>query len=215
MEKTYLDKLMDIISPDYCYFCGKIGDIACPGCLNKQNNKGYSVETSAKSGILREIFVSDRDGVLRKIVDDYKFMNMKRNYRLLAVIFSRVLLENIPFSSRDKIILVPIPTAKNHIRERGFDHIDLLVDEISKITGIRVEKVLQRSAGGRQRGASAKKRAEQAARAFKTNIELDPKKIYLLVDDIKTTGSTLNEAAKVLQKAGAKKIWVSYILKQK
>jgi len=65
-----------------------------------------------------------------------------------------------------------------------------------------------------QRGAGRRTRTEQAKKAFQCATSLDPKAIYILVDDVITTGATVKYAAKTLLDAGASTVWVASISRQ-
>ena len=104
-------------------------------------------------------------------------------------------------------ILVPLPTIRKHIRERGFDHIALLC----RRTGFPVERLLVRKNDTVQVGSDMVKRKEQARRAYgvKGDIRLDKK--YLLVDDVWTTGSSMMAACEVMRAQGVKNLAIAVI----
>jgi competence protein ComFC len=106
-------------------------------------------------------------------------------------------------------LLVPLPTIGRHIRERGFDHIKLIV----KNTGLPYETILQRKNSAVQVGASAEKRREQAKTAYTAKHAVNPETEYILFDDVWTTGSSLLAAREVLIKAGAQKVSVAVLAK--
>jgi ComF family protein len=150
-----------------------------------------------------------------KIVDDYKFNNRQDNHEILAEMLRRSL-ESIIRDFELDFCLVPLPTNTNHIRTRGFDHISLIGKQLAKSLNMSFNnKILVRAKNTTQRGKTAKERSKQADRAYKINGELDSDKVYILFDDIKTTGSTLKSAARLLRAAGAEEIWAVYILRQK
>ena len=89
------------------------------------------------------------------------------------------------------VIIVPIPTVSGHVRERGFDHMSLIARRFAKRRGLPVASVLRRITSTKQRDASRTKRIAQAKAAFECPRQLDSEKIYLLLDDVMTTGSTM------------------------
>lgn len=101
--------------------------------------------------------------------------------------------------------LVPLPTIRKHIRERGFDHIKLLC----KKTGFSFEEVLKRKNNTVQVGASGEQRQKQAKEAYSVNKVSDKK--YLLVDDVWTTGSSMLAACEVMREAGTKNLAIAVI----
>ena len=103
-------------------------------------------------------------------------------------------------------VLVPLPTIRRHIRERGFDHIGLLC----KKTGLPIERVLARVNNSVQVGANTEMRRRQAAEAYRA-VNVDANKKYLLVDDVWTTGSSMLAACDVMRAAGSKNLAIAVI----
>lgn len=103
-------------------------------------------------------------------------------------------------------VLVPLPTIRRHIRERGFDHIGLLC----KKTGLPIERVLVRVNNSVQVGANTEMRRRQAAEAYRA-VNVDANKKYLLVDDVWTTGSSMLAACDVMRAAGSKNLAIAVI----
>ncbi len=104
-------------------------------------------------------------------------------------------------------LLVPVPTATSRVRQRGYDHAEMLAMEASKRSNINYANLLARLGQAHQVGAKRGERNRQMSGAFRA---IHPERIkgkhVVLVDDIVTTGATLREAARVLKKAGARKI---------
>ncbi len=105
--------------------------------------------------------------------------------------------------------LVPIPLSRRKLRRRGFNQASLIAHEISRQTGILVyENLLFRVRDTKaQKKLNDKERKNNLKRAFKTEankVQLDH---ILLIDDIYTTGSTMNEAAGELKRAGAAEVY--------
>jgi len=106
-------------------------------------------------------------------------------------------------------LLIPVPLHPKRLRERGFNQSLLLVKALSHRTGIPYEKRLlqkkrqtlpQVELSGRER----EKEVRNSFRIIKREALLG--KTILLVDDVYTTGATVNECAKVLLAAGAERI---------
>ena len=215
MKNTLMDKILDLISPHHCYYCGKLGSNWCGACHNSYLPRPKIKVFSHRSLIKKEIFLSERDGILMKIVDDYKFNNRKDNHEILLEMLTQSLESTI---SQDvyNFCLIPLPTNTSHIRARGFDHINIIAKKLAKTLQIDFnDKILIRAKNTTQRGKTATERRKQAEKAYKVTGEIKSDKIYILFDDIKTTGSTLKSSAKLLRSAGAEEIWAVYILRQK
>lgn len=109
------------------------------------------------------------------------------------------------------MLVVPLPTIERHIRERGFDHIDLLVKKFVRLNACRRSRALIRGNNAVQVGASEEKRIEQAKTAYIPKNDIDRDANYLLVDDVWTTGSSMLAACSALQKAGCKNLNIAVI----
>ena len=102
-----------------------------------------------------------------------------------------------------------MPLHKSRYRERGFNQSEIVAEEVSKITDLSVLKnALKRKKNTKdQTNLSPQQREENVKGAFVvTQPEMINGKKIILVDDVITTGATLNECARMLKQAGAEKI---------
>ena len=122
-----------------------------------------------------------------------------------------------------KIVLVPLPTIRKHIRERGFDHTLRLCFELENFLQKRLEKLgikveyedlLVRKNKTVQVGKEKKERVKQAEKAYgiREGIKIENKTLYILVDDVTTTGASLTAAKKILQ---ANLVWAAVLMKER
>ena len=192
-----------------------MGDPICEKCLKSRCNFGNSLSRS-DSIISKEFYLSKRSGELQKIVDEFKFQSKKQNAYYLAKLLSDFLLSNSEFiNNREKLVLIPVPTLSNHIRERGLDHTELLTCQLAKNLKIEKSALIKRMAKTTQRGKNFKTRQIQAKNSYEfIGEKLSKNKIYVILDDIRTTGATLNSIANLLHQNGAKEIWAFYLLQQ-
>lgn len=125
-----------------------------------------------------------------------------------------------PLATFDKVAVVPIPMHKKKLKERGFNQAEVLARSFCQLTGLR----LRRNGLARVKqtqalfGLSREERLETVKDAFVVGKDfsfgmlrkrnLRPRASVLLVDDIYTTGATVNAAIEVLQKAGIKVVGV-------
>ena len=194
---TTLDWILDIIFPCYCKGCGKIGSLFCSCCIFDNLKKNRPFYTNSDP-YFRNIFVCGmRTGLLSEIISEYKFLSRRRySYSL-----SEMLYYTISKYSKEKYIIVPLPTISKHIRSRGFDHIMRLARGFSAISGFPVCPVLVRDKTAVQVGSRAKERLRQAKEAYKINpkVTLDLESHYLLLDDVWTTGASMRAARDILE----------------
>jgi ComF family protein len=113
-----------------------------------------------------------------------------------------------PFVPRgQKYVIVPIPTATSRVRQRGYDQANLIARELARITGVAYSPVLRRSGQFHQRGSNRDQRTSQLQGAYRVAKPFDVlDRQVILIDDVLTTGSTLEAAANVIKAAGAKRI---------
>src|SRR5919199_1309080 len=218
---TMIDKLLSYIAPHPCYSCRKIGSILCDYCkydiiedefsgcvVCGGTNLGRGLCTSCSPLFSRGWCVGERTDVLRKIIDDYKFERMYEAHKILA----ELLANRLPVLPEDCII-VPIPTIPSHIRQRGYDHTLLIAKYLAQLKKVKYESLIQRNQYSVQRGRTKKDRHLQAERAFMV-AKMPENPTILLIDDIVTTGATLQAAASLLHQHGAKEVWVACIARQ-
>lgn len=105
-------------------------------------------------------------------------------------------------------LIVPIPLHKKRRKERGYNQAEILANELGKRTGIPVDaRALKRiKETSPQKKLNDKGRRQNIKGAFASERKIAGKTI-VLVDDIYTTGSTLDEAARTLYQNGAEKVY--------
>jgi len=107
-------------------------------------------------------------------------------------------------------VIIPIPIHRKRKQKRGYNQAEILAEELSKVSGIPVEKkVLIRSIDTvPQKELNEGMRMQNLQSAFMVDRE-KTKKIHrvLLVDDILTTGTTLNVCSRLLKTAGVGKVF--------
>ncbi|MCL2085345.1 hypothetical protein FWH09_00175 [Candidatus Saccharibacteria bacterium] len=197
--------IFNLLAPDYCYFCGSIGHSVCEPCFDRLLGccKNYNTWTTS--------FVAsskDASPELFELIKHFKYYSV----RSLAIPLARLLSFSLPDSKN--IVLIPAPTAPKHIRIRSLDHTAKLARHIARTKNWQYQKLLLRTNSSRQVGSDSKTRLSQAKNAYKVNprIPIDPTKTYLIIDDITTTGATLDACKKLLLSAGAKKVSTAVLL---
>lgn len=146
--------------------------------------------------------------LLRDSITSFKFY--KKRY--LGKIFGELLTDKIFYLGLNKKVdlILPVPIHKKTLVQRGFNQVELLADEISSNTKIQVEKdnLIKVKATMEQARLDRSSRATNLADSFAIKSpEVLKDKNILILDDVITTGSTVEECARVLKEAGAKKIY--------
>ena len=141
------------------------------------------------------------EGLARKLIHRLKYESVRRAAIALA--------EQMLFlPSGEEEIIVPVPTDKKRERRRGFNQSALLARHIGKALGMQVIEALVRVDERRpQTGLPANERRRNLIGCMAASEAVSGKKV-LLVDDVCTTGATLQEAARALYAAGARSVGV-------
>ena len=155
-----------------------------------------------------------RDEVIRHMVWALKYRRNRRVAQTFAVLLYDFLIEEFSdlsvYSDFYKPILVPIPLYRKRFRERGFNQSELLAKELVKIDNFCVldTNILQKIKNTpHQTNLHRHKRLKNVIDSFGVkNPDTIKNRNLVVLDDVTTTGATLNEAKKILLKAGAKKV---------
>ena len=221
-----LEALLSPIAPHHCSRCGKNGTVLCLNCKNyiTEYPDSTCIVCHAPSSILnicsfhtlpygRAWCVAERSGVVQKLIDELKFERKREAFRVLAELLNEKLPE-LP----QETCLVPIPTAPRNIRRRGYDHMLIIVRELAKLRDLETAPLLVRKNNTTQHFApNAKARREQAKKFFEVSQKhiIKSQVNYVIVDDIFTSGATLQEAAVCLRQAGADLVSIAVIARQR
>ncbi|MBE6750478.1 MAG: ComF family protein [Ruminococcaceae bacterium] len=220
--KKFLGLLSEILFPNICVGCGEIleqDEYLCDYCF-EMSKRCLADKLCLKCGLpknrcacKRAVFCFDgaiapfyNDGPVRIAMHKFKF----RRKEHFAEFFAREMALCIKqcFSDVSFDFVCCVPMSKIGKIKRGYNQSELLSFEISKILGIRHFKDCLQTVGKKktQHLLSFEDRVKNVRDVFKCNRNINGKTV-LLVDDIKTTGATLNECAKQLLIAGASKVY--------
>jgi ComF family protein len=132
---------------------------------------------------------------------------------VLTDLFYESVIQNEQFQSQIQVgewVFAPIPLSSIKLRKRGYNQAEILAQELVKKFNFPVQNLLSRARETKtQVGLTNLQRKLNIKEAFELKIqkaEYGGLNIFL-IDDVVTTGSTLLEAAKILKKAGAKKVF--------
>jgi ComF family protein len=215
----YIDKFLGLLAPHICKACQTTGATLCECCIINITKQKFPacvvcghLITSKKRGNLCNICVKSlpfdriyavgwRQPALRQLVGDYKYFSQRSS----APVIAKLLDQTLP-KLTNNVVIVPVPTIRKHIRQRGFDHNLLVGRQLAKIRHLSLNRWLIRQDNSVQHQASLIQRQFQAERAFMVKSGLALPDTVLLLDDIWTTGATLSAAAKLLKKHGVKTV---------
>lgn len=217
MEKQYLlplkHSLFNLIFPPVCIHCGKRikkqDDFLCCDCLDKIE---YLLPIITKvEGLSYDylICVAKYSEVVVSIIYNLKFFDLSSIGDYIAKLIYQQIRKAKLFLDVNVIIPVPLHSARK--RERGYNQSSLIAEKLAILLKCECrEDIIERVNNTlSQASLDHEKREGNINQAFKLkkNIDLKHKSIILL-DDVFTTGSTVQECCKVLKKAEPEKIIV-------
>ena len=133
-----------------------------------------------------------------------------RNLRALAAPLARLMNNYLSANPLPGEALVPVPLHGKKLRERGYNQSGLLAKHLSKLTGLPLVDnclVRQRQTPPQARTANVEERRNNVAGAFTCrNDDLRGRQV-LLIDDVSTSGATLDACAWALKEAGVVSVW--------
>ena len=193
-------QLLSCTGSDYCGRCGRdaskfaLLEGACPNCQGKE----FHFDSIARSGIYRE--------VLQQMI--LAFKNGRTELDSTVGFLGNSVLEGSGFYN-DIELFVPVPLHFSRRLARGYNQSHILAKKLKHPSAkINSDLVRIRRTKIQPAMASPRARAKNVAGAFavRRRHHFTNRKICL-IDDIKTTGATLNECAKTLKEAGASKVF--------
>ncbi len=158
-----------------------------------------------------------RQPIVRGMIWEWKFRGNHHAIDVLAQTGYEVLIETLSeegiFSGSSLPILLPIPSSKTSLAERGFWHVDLMGKKFAEIDGgnnfIHKNNILVRATDGvrQTRAKNKSERLKNLRDAYKIeHPEIIRDQLIILLDDITTTGATFSEAKRACLAAGARKV---------
>ncbi len=151
-----------------------------------------------------------RTPLIRALITEAKFKGNTRAQMLLGQAVREFIgewLDDVNGLEQRPVALIPIPLSKKRFRERGYNQ----VTEIARhaVVGNDIElmtHVLSRTRDTRAQTTLGKEaRKENLSGAFASQ-PLNPAFLYIVIDDVRTTGATLADAVRALQNAGAVRV---------
>jgi competence protein ComFC len=210
--RKIFEQIIGVLFPDKCIGCEKLNTLLCERCLI-QIPKAENLPQS----FIYPIF-NYRSPIIKEIIWRLKYKNVRR----LAPIMGHLLYEKIidvlsdelSFSEKEPVLLVDIPLHKSRLRERGYNQSELLVREIIKCDpqGIftYIPNILTRTRNTKPQARSEKRstRLTNLKNAFACKkSELVKGRVIVIIDDVTTTGATIEEAYATLSRTKPRKIF--------
>ncbi|MBZ9578056.1 ComF family protein [Patescibacteria group bacterium] len=221
--------ILDLLFPKFCISCGKEGSYLCQDCFSlidilerqycpfcpqpKVVIDGKTCNFCKRSKSLNGLYcaASYNNFIVKKLINQFKYEPYIKELSkpLSSSIIAHFINLNKVTTFND-FILIPIPLHKKKLKKRGFNQASEIAKELSKVLKIPffddiLIKIKQTPA---QVELKKEEREENIKGVFLCQKpELVMGKKIFLIDDIFTTGSTMEQCARLLQEAGAKEVW--------
>jgi competence protein ComFC len=213
---------LDLLFPKWCIGCGREGAFICPSCrelmprlvpplcprcgLPQPEGRlcpGCVSWPAAINGIRAPFRF---EGLVRTAVHQLKYQNL----RALSETLAGFLGDYLAVSPIPAAVLVPVPIHDRRLKERGYSQSRLLAQELSRLTGLPLVAdylIRERPAPPQARTETVAERRSNVAGAFTCRDRRLSNKPVLLIDDVATSGATLDACATALKAAGASSVW--------
>jgi len=192
------DGLLEIIKEPVCTRCGARAEAErslCAGCTGKRPHE--FLESN------RALFVYD--DITKRLIYNFKYLNHPE----IAEGLSKTMLgPNVRDYLRASDTLAYVPLHRRRLYGRGFNQAEAFAEKISAETGVPLVNLLSRRRDTKPQSAlDYHSRLENLTNAFEINKKTDIRgKDIVVVDDVYTTGATLEACAEALKKAGAARV---------
>ena len=212
-----VDFILNILFPPRCTYCNREGDFLCVSCLSKlkikalRGNMCYTKkekEFEYLDGVIYGVDYAENPQI-KSAVKQFKY----RFTQDLADVFGELMAQKLSELNMNKNrtnVLIPVPLHKKRLNYRGFNQAELLAESASKKANrTNVLNCLSRVRHTDQQAKLSKtERHKNLNNAFCVNdLNIDKESVYFVVDDVCTTGATLENCAKILKEQGIEKVY--------
>ncbi len=224
--------LLELFFPSFCLGCQSEGTFLCSDCEHTLEISEFNyclcsnqpLRLPGLTGKCNRCVNKKLTGLYSALPYKEKFLTKKLIYQFkyepyiksLARSLADILLEHLVLTKNlteeiwQNSILLPVPMEKSKQKERGYNQAQELAKELGHSLHVPTvfDNLIKIKKTEAQMKLKAKERSENLLGAFKVKNpgQIQDKKVFL-VDDVYTTGSTMEECAKVLKDAGAKQVW--------
>ncbi len=193
--QNFFCSILDQLFPRRCIGCQQEGIDACAACLS-------TLPQASKW--------MDIDGLHVWSAYDYNASGIDRyiqawKYRGVTT-FIGDWLALVVWPAIDADLIIPVPLHRRRLLERGFNQAETIAKHLGRVSGAPLSQAKRKRFTKAQAQCDGEERRRNVKGAFAIEEQAVRGKCVLLVDDVVTTGSTLNELAQALQAAGAKEV---------
>ena len=196
---NFINSALDYFFPPICGMCGEINEnYICNNCyenikkikkcvINEYNNRNFS----------KHLYIFRYEGIIRNKIIEYKFEDKGYLYKM----FAKIILSDKKTCNFIKKydVIIPVPISKKRKKKRGYNQSELVANELAQKLNqdIWTDIIIKKKDNKPQSELNKLERIKNVEDIYEINkpIEVKNKKV-LLLDDIYTTGSTVNEIAR-------------------
>ena len=215
MLKNFKGFIFDLLFPKFCLSCQREGNYLCEDCQSTLGvlNTHQKHQTHSPAGGLKDLYFAlpYQQPLIKNLIKLFKYQPFVKELviPLTSLIITHFQLIEKSTADFVNFVLVPVPLERKKLKWRGFNQAEEIGKELANFFGIplitncliKIKETLP------QVELSDEERRENIKGAFLVkDKELIKNKKILLVDDVYTTGATMEECARVLKKAGAKEV---------
>lgn len=229
------NRLLEFVWPTRCVGCEKHGALLCGACAEELSpidihtacprcgaphgslicTECYTRTGPVELNFSAAVCALSFNEIAARLIVCYKDQGERR----LAELLASLIVDALPLSwGTWADVLMFIPAGQKAQRRRGFDHMEEVALKIAETLKLPLWDALEKLPAADQRGLNRSQRYENLIRAFAVTAEasalactISPPRNILLIDDVLTTGATLDAAAAVLKTQGAQEVRVATV----
>lgn len=211
MYRSPVEHIINLLTYESCRICKSANGPLCVTCCEQLSSdetsrcykcnkitKQNTVCRSCSSALRRVWWLGVYEGQLRELIGLLKYKRAREVGRQLGV----GLAAKLPYLDAETLV-VPVPTAPKRVRRRGYDQAQILARSLAAEKNLSAVNMLIRTTQNDQIGKRRNERLIQMNKAFRLKKNNLAGKTVLLVDDVLTTGATLESAARILRENSA------------
>lgn len=219
--------ILDLIAPKKCYSCNKEWHFLCEDCVKieldfslccykcKWLTKNWETHEECKKNVFYDkIIVLNhyREWKTSKLIKDAKFYNKKEIFLDFSNYMYEKFILNQKMVNKNDFLIVSIPSHFTRKIKRWYNSSEVISKYFSKISWIIYKKnILKKVKNTRQQSKLSRqerlKNLEKSFKISKNKLDIIKWKKIILIDDVISTGTTINEISKIL-----KNNWVNYVI---
>lgn len=194
-----------VLFPEKCIVCKKFGESICKKCAPVLRNAKPIEETWITS------LFSYKDNKVSGLIYQLKYKNKKHVLENIYESCAGKVINWERFQKRDSWVIVPVPTSAQKKRIRGFNQAEIIAEGLARllpnIEKVELDGITRKDSDSQTKTKNKTERLKNVIGAYRvTNEKLFTGKNILIIDDVLTTGATLNEMRKILKSSGAKDV---------